>query len=101
MPLLVQGKLEAEDSPKILVNHILKLEEAERGLSSQLRVRVHDREVTTDRMAALRGVLPSCNAAATAASACRVLVRIAGRATRSVAMLIDRRLLQVELLPTC
>ena len=57
MPILVQGNLEEGENPKILVNQVVKLADAERNFSSELRIRIHDGEVTRDRMTALRDVL--------------------------------------------
>jgi DNA polymerase-3 subunit alpha len=57
VPLLVAGKLEAGDPPKILVSEVVELARAEERLSSQLRVRVLAEEATRDRLLALRALL--------------------------------------------
>ncbi len=53
-PLLVTGKLEGGDPPKVLVREALELSRAEEKLSSQLRVRIRSEEATSDRLTALR-----------------------------------------------
>jgi DNA polymerase-3 subunit alpha len=53
-PLLITGNLEQGDSPKILVRDVLRLDQAEEKLCSQLRVRVLATEATRDRLSALR-----------------------------------------------
>ncbi|MFP6579454.1 MAG: DNA polymerase III subunit alpha [Myxococcota bacterium] len=56
IPLLVQGKLEFADPPKILVEHVLKLDDAEGELVSRFQVRIQEKEITSDRMKGLRRV---------------------------------------------
>ncbi|MFP6639399.1 MAG: DNA polymerase III subunit alpha, partial [Myxococcota bacterium] len=57
MPVLITGTLEAGDPAKVLVRDIMRLADAERRLTTNLRVRVLEPEVNRDRMAALRSVL--------------------------------------------
>ncbi len=57
VPLLVQGTLEEGDPPKVLVREIHRLEDAEERLAGTLRVRMVERDINPDRMAALRRVL--------------------------------------------
>jgi DNA polymerase-3 subunit alpha len=57
IPLIVQGTLEEGDPPKILVREVTVLEEAEQKLSASLRVRVKSRDVTRDRLLALKQLL--------------------------------------------
>jgi len=57
IPLVVSGNLEAGESPKILVRSIGRLADAEKTLTSKLRLRVKEPEVTRDRLLALRKVL--------------------------------------------
>jgi DNA polymerase-3 subunit alpha len=52
--VLVTGKLEGGDPPKVLVREALELDRAEEKLSSQLRVRIRSEEATSDRLRALR-----------------------------------------------
>ncbi|MBW2725734.1 MAG: DNA polymerase III subunit alpha [Deltaproteobacteria bacterium] len=59
LPLLVSGTLEDGESAKILVNDIIALSEAEEKLSGTLRVRMIERDISTDRLAALIDVLAS------------------------------------------
>lgn len=56
-PLIIQGTLEEGDTPKVLANDVMKLEDAEERLTSKMRVRVLGPDVTADRMSALRTVL--------------------------------------------
>jgi DNA polymerase-3 subunit alpha len=70
VPLIVTGNLEAGDPPKILVRHIYDFERAEEKLAKQLRLRLTDREVTRDRMEALRALLLRYS------GACEVVVQI-------------------------
>ncbi len=58
-PLLVSGTLEEGETPKILAREILPLSEAEERLASTLRVRMLEKDVNPDRLAALRQVLGS------------------------------------------
>ncbi|MDH3519047.1 MAG: DNA polymerase III subunit alpha [Myxococcales bacterium] len=53
-PVLVSGKLEANDPPKILVHDVLELDRAEEKLAKQLQVRIRAEEATQDRLLALR-----------------------------------------------
>jgi hypothetical protein len=57
VPIVVTGTLESNDPPKILVRSILRLDQAEQKLTSHLRVRVLEPDVSRDRMLALREVL--------------------------------------------
>ena len=57
VPLVISGNLEAGDPPKILVRDVLKLSAAERELTSRLRLRVLEPDVSRDRMLALYKVL--------------------------------------------
>jgi DNA polymerase-3 subunit alpha len=57
LPLVVSGNLEAGDPPKILVRDILPLAEAEQKLTTALRVRVKEEELSKDRLVALRDTL--------------------------------------------
>jgi len=56
-PVLVSGTLEGGDPPKVLVREVLPLDRAEEKLASQLRVRIHSGEATSDRLTALREIL--------------------------------------------
>ena len=57
VPLLLSGKLEAADPPKVLVSSVLPLDRADEKLSSQLRLRLTAAEATRDRLVALKGLL--------------------------------------------
>jgi DNA polymerase-3 subunit alpha len=57
IPLLVMGTLEESDPPKVLVRDIMRLSDAEKRLTSRLRIRVAEPDVTEDRMVALHRVL--------------------------------------------
>jgi DNA polymerase-3 subunit alpha len=57
VPLLVQGTVEEGETPKILVREIHRLEDAEERLAGTLRVRMQERDINHDRLAALRRVL--------------------------------------------
>jgi DNA polymerase-3 subunit alpha len=57
LPLLIVGKLEAGDPPKILVRDAVPLEEAEQRLAGRVRVEVVAAEATHDRLLALRRTL--------------------------------------------
>jgi DNA polymerase-3 subunit alpha len=57
VPLLVSGKLEAGDPPKIIVAEVLELSRADERLASHLELKVRDDEATPDRLTALRGLL--------------------------------------------
>jgi DNA polymerase-3 subunit alpha len=57
VPLLITGKLEAGDPPKILVRDLMPLADAEQKLVTALRVRLKEEELSRDRLLALKGVL--------------------------------------------
>jgi DNA polymerase-3 subunit alpha len=57
IPLVISGTLEAGDPPKILVRDVMPLAEAEQKLTTALRVRVKESELTKDRLMAMRDVL--------------------------------------------
>jgi DNA polymerase-3 subunit alpha len=57
VPLVITGKLEAGDPPKLLVRDALPLADAEQKLATRLRVDVIETEASRDRMLALRGAL--------------------------------------------
>jgi DNA polymerase III subunit alpha len=59
IPLLISGTLEEGDPPKVLVREIMRLDEGEQRLTTYLRLRVLESEVSCDRMSALRSVLQS------------------------------------------
>jgi DNA polymerase-3 subunit alpha len=59
IPLLVSGTLEESDPPKVLVREVMRLDEGEQRLTTYLRLRVLESEVSGDRMSALRSVLQS------------------------------------------
>jgi DNA polymerase-3 subunit alpha len=54
VPLVVSGKLEAGDPPKLLVREAIVLEEAEQKLASRLRIDLLETEASRDRLLALR-----------------------------------------------
>jgi DNA polymerase-3 subunit alpha len=54
VPLVLTGKLEGGDPPKILVREAILLEEAEKKLASRLRLDVLESEASRDRLLALR-----------------------------------------------
>jgi DNA polymerase-3 subunit alpha len=56
-PLLLSGKLEAGDPPKLLVRDAVSIEEAEERLASRMRVELVAGEATRDRLVALRKTL--------------------------------------------
>jgi len=56
-PLLVEGKLEVGEPPKILVRTILELERAEERLSTQMEIQLTAAEATRDRLLALKAML--------------------------------------------
>ena len=56
VPLIVLGKLEHGDPAKILVRDVMRLEDAEKRLTANVRIRMAGAEATSDRMAALRRV---------------------------------------------
>ena len=56
-PLLVSGKLESGDPPKILAAGVLELERAEERLAQSLSLHLRADEVSQDRLDALRSVL--------------------------------------------
>jgi len=58
-PLLVQGKLEAGDPAKVLVQNVLELERAEERLATSLDIEMRSDEATADRLSALREILAS------------------------------------------
>jgi len=57
LPLLVTGKLEAGDPPKILLRDAVPLEQAEQRLATRLHVALIVAEATRDRLLALRRAL--------------------------------------------
>jgi DNA polymerase-3 subunit alpha len=57
VPLIVSGKLEEGDPPKILVNSVLELRDAEQKLTNALRVTVMEAELSRDKLEALRNLL--------------------------------------------
>jgi len=57
LPLLVTGKLEAGDPPKILLRDAVPLEQAEQRLATRLHVALIAAEATRDRLLALRRAL--------------------------------------------
>jgi DNA polymerase-3 subunit alpha len=57
IPLLFTGTLEAGDPPKVLVRDVMALSDAEQKLTTALRIRVKEDELTTDRLIAMRDVL--------------------------------------------
>jgi DNA polymerase-3 subunit alpha len=59
VPLVITGKLEAGDPPKLLVRDALPLADAEQKLATRLRVDVIETEASRDRMLALRQALAS------------------------------------------
>lgn len=59
LPLLISGKLEEGDPPKILLREAFPLTEAQERLAARLHVRVLEGDMTRDRMLALREVLHS------------------------------------------
>ncbi len=59
IPLLVSGTLEESDPPKVLVREVMRLDEGQQRLTTYLRLRVLESEVSRDRMNALKGVLRS------------------------------------------
>jgi DNA polymerase-3 subunit alpha len=54
LPVVITGKLEGGDPPKVLVRDAMKLEDAEQKLASRLRVDVLETEASRDRLTALR-----------------------------------------------
>ena len=59
LALLVTGTLEAGESPKVLVNHVLELANAEEQLSTQLTLTLLADEATQDRLLAVKSILAS------------------------------------------
>ena len=59
LPLLVSGKLEEGEPPKVLLREAFPLAEAQERLAARLHVRVLEGDMTRDRMLALRQVLES------------------------------------------
>ncbi len=57
IPLVVSGNLEAGDPPKILVRDVMALADAEQKLTTALRVRVKEDELSRDRLEAMRDML--------------------------------------------
>jgi DNA polymerase-3 subunit alpha len=57
LPLLVSGKLEAGDPPKLLVRDAVTIEEAEGRFANRLRIEVVAAEASRDRLVALRQTL--------------------------------------------
>jgi len=57
IPLVVQGKLEAAEPPRIVVRDILELKDAEQKLAVTMRVRLLEAELGRDRMLTLRKLL--------------------------------------------
>jgi DNA polymerase-3 subunit alpha len=57
LPLLVSGKLEAGDPPKLLVRDAVTIEEAEARFANRLRIEVLASEASRDRLLALREAL--------------------------------------------
>ncbi|MCH2170994.1 DNA polymerase III subunit alpha [Myxococcota bacterium] len=57
VPLLVEGKLEAGETAKILVEQFWELEKAEEELCKELRLRLVDGEATRDRIQAIQNLL--------------------------------------------
>ncbi|HSJ97833.1 MAG TPA: DNA polymerase III subunit alpha [Myxococcota bacterium] len=57
LPLLVSGKLEAGDPPKLLVRDAVTIEEAEGRFANRLRIEVVAAEASRDRLLALRQTL--------------------------------------------
>ena len=57
LPLLVSGKLEAGDPPKLLVRDAVTIEEAEGRFANRLRIEVVAAEASRDRLLALRQAL--------------------------------------------
>jgi DNA polymerase-3 subunit alpha len=54
VPIVITGKLENGDPPKVLVRDALKLEDAEQKLATRLRIDVLETEASRDRLTALR-----------------------------------------------
>ena len=59
LPLLMIGSLEAGDPPKIIMRNLMPLADAEQHLTTALRVRVKEEELSKDRLLAMRGMLES------------------------------------------
>jgi DNA polymerase-3 subunit alpha len=59
LPIVITGKLEGGDPPKVLVRDALKLEDAEQKLASRLRIDVLEVEASRDRLTALRSAFAS------------------------------------------
>jgi DNA polymerase-3 subunit alpha len=59
LPIVIVGKLEGGDPPKVLVRDALKLEDAEQKLASRLRIEVLEAEASRDRLTALRSAFAS------------------------------------------
>ena len=57
IPLLISGKLEAGEPPKILVSEIMRVDEGQQRLTTYLRIRLYAKEASSDHMEALRAVL--------------------------------------------
>ena len=54
LPVVITGKLEGGDPPKVLVRDAMRLEDAEQKLASRFRVDVLETEASRDRLTALR-----------------------------------------------
>ncbi|MBS1107489.1 MAG: dnaE [Deltaproteobacteria bacterium] len=82
IPLVIAGKLEGGDPPKVLVREALKLEDAEQKLATRLRIDVLEVEASRDRLCALRSAFESHP------GDCPVLlhVRIAGESETVIAL---------------
>ena len=82
IPIVIAGKLEGGDPPKVLVREALKLEDAEQKLASRLRIDVLEAEASRDRLCALRSTFESHP------GDCPVLlhVRIAGESETVIAL---------------
>ncbi len=82
IPIVIAGKLEGGDPPKVLVREALKLEEAEQKLASRLRIEVLEAEASRDRLCALRSTFESHR------GDCPVVlhVRIAGESETVIAL---------------
>ena len=70
LAVLVTGTLEAGETPKVLVNHVLELGKAEEQLSTQLTLTMLADEATQDRLQAVKSLLASHP------GACAVALRI-------------------------
>ncbi len=57
IPLLVAGTLEEGDPPKLLVRDIMRLDEGEKRLTANLRLRILDSDLNSDRIQGLKNVM--------------------------------------------